>query len=201
MTDILNFWNTLYESSNTPWDLSTYATPFKTYLESPYAIKPCKTAVIGCGNGHECELFLDYNFSVTGIDFADIAIQNTAAKFVARGVYNTSAFTIKEDFFKLDLENEFDAIVEHTFFCAINPKLRYEYVRKVVSMLKPNGYFIALWWIMDKEDGPPFGVTQGQIFKFFQNNFDFELAYIPKDSHPSRFNSELFTVMRLAKKF
>ncbi len=200
MTDILKFWNSFYENKTTPWDLASYAEPFKTYLDSPYCIKSGHVGVIGCGNGHECDLLIDYNFTVTGIDFANQAIQNTQNKFKNKGVLNERGFTLQEDFFKLDLENYFDVILEHTFFCAINPKLRYDYVRKIVQMLKPDGYLIALWWIMDKEDGPPYGVTQSQIFKYFAKNFNIELAYVPNNSHKTRFNSELFTVMRLTDK-
>jgi len=176
--------------------LNGYAPPFRTFLNSPYAVAPGTVAVLGCGAGHECMLFASRGFRVVGIDFAPSAIAITRAKFGEAGILEKTGFVLNKDIFDLhEHYGKFDYVVEHTCFCAIHPSRRPSYALSVQNLLKVGGKLIALWWLLDKPGGPPFAVDRHEIFALFKNNFTFDIVYEPHDSVPGRSGHELFTVM------
>ena len=68
----------------------------------------------------------------------------------------------------------FDAVIEYTCFCAIEPSRRPEYAELVNNILKPKGLFIAILFPTDKteEGGPPFNVDILETIKLFGTHFD-----------------------------
>jgi methyl halide transferase len=194
------FWENLYRTNVTPWDLAGYAPPFRTFLNSPYAVPPGTVAVLGCGAGHECMLFASRGFRVVAIDFAPSAIALTRDKFAKVGILDQSGFVMQRDIFDLhECAGKFDYVVEHTCFCAIHPSRRASYALAVQDLLKIGGKLIALWWLLDKAGGPPFAVDKHEIFTLFKNNFSFDIVYEPQDSVAGRAGYELFTVMSRTK--
>lgn len=97
----LEFWENLYQTKKTPWDLGKPAPPLATFLQSPYAMAPGKMAVLGCGRGHECVLFAQKGFQVTGIDFAPSAVAETTQRLSAAGCLGTSGFLLQKNFFDI----------------------------------------------------------------------------------------------------
>jgi methyl halide transferase len=195
--DNIEFWESLYQSRNTPWDLGKPAPPLQTYLSSPYAIPPGRMAVLGCGRGHECLLFAQHGFEVTGIDFAPSAVQETAAKFTQAGCLGKTGFLLEKDVFNLhEYFGYYDYVVEHCLFCAIEPSRRRTYAWTVRDLLKPGGQFVALWWLVaERQGGPPFHVHKSEIFNLFRDSFLIDIAYEPKDSVNERQGQEFLTVM------
>lgn len=193
------FWEALYQTKKTPWDLGKVAPPLLTLLNSPYAMPPGKMAVLGCGNGHECVFLSSRGFEVTGIDFAPSAIASTMAKLQNNGTLGKSSFLLERDFFELqDYDHYYDYVLEHCSFCAIDPSRRRAYVRAVRDMLKPGGKFVALWWFLpDKKGGPPFAAHKTDLFELFGSYFSIDIAYEPKDSVSDRRGQEFITVMSL----
>jgi SAM-dependent methyltransferase len=194
--DDKEWWEKLYQSRRTPWDLGKPAPPLLTYLKSPYAVPPGRMAVVGCGHGHDCMPFLAKGFEVTGIDFAPSAIQSTFQKFHQAGVSGTRGFLLDRDVFEIhEYDGYYDYVLEHCFFLAIDPSRRRTYVMTVADLLKPGGKLIGLWWIVESKAGPPFTLTRDDIYALFDKQFTIDIAYAPNDSVASRRNSELFTVM------
>jgi methyl halide transferase len=195
--DKIEFWENLYRTKNTPWDLGKPAPPLLTYLTSPYAIPPGKMAVLGCGRGHECELFVRNGFEVTGIDFAPSAVQETVTKFNKLGCLGTTGFLLERDMFELnDYFGYYDYVLEHCFFCTIEPSRRRTYAWTVRDLLAPGGKFVALWWLVpERQGGPPYHVHKNEIFDLFQEAFSVDIAYQPKDSVADRRGQEFLTVM------
>jgi SAM-dependent methyltransferase len=198
--DNVEFWENLYQTNVTPWDLGQAAPPFKTFLDSPYAIPRGTIGVLGCGAGHECMLFAERGFEVVGIDFAPSAITATQQKFQSAGLLNKNAFVVQSDLFNLHhLNGRFDYILEHTCFCAIDPSKRRTYSYTVRDLLKVGGKLVALWWLLEKSGGPPFSVDESEIFNLFKDDFRFDILHRPNDSVPDRQNKELFTVFTRMK--
>lgn len=193
----IEFWENLYQTKKTPWDLGKPAPPLQTFLNSPYAVPPGRMAVLGCGRGHECRLFAESGFEVTGVDFAPSAIQETTAKLQAAGCLGKTGFLLQRDFFDLhDYFGYYDYVLEHCSFCAIEPSRRRSYAWTARDLLRPGGKFIALWWFLpDKKGGPPFHVEKGEIFDLFKDIFSIDIAYEPKDSVTERRGQEFLTVM------
>ncbi len=193
------FWDGLYRSGKTPWDLGRPSPPLATFLKSPYGLPPGKIAVLGCGHGHECMLFAKAGFEVTGVDFSHIAVQSTTKKFHEAGVLGSRGYLLERDFFSMhEYDHYYDYVLEHCTFCAIEPSRRRTYAWTVKDLLKPNGKFIALWWLMpDRKGGPPFAVHKDDIFELFDKLFKIEIAYQPQDSIKERKGQEYLTVMSL----
>lgn len=193
----LEFWENLYQTKKTPWDLGKPAPPLATFLQSPYAMAPGKMAVLGCGRGHECVLFAQKGFQVTGIDFAPSAVAETTQRLSAAGCLGTSGFLLQKNFFDIhEYYGYYDYVLEHCAFCAIEPSMRRTYAWTVRDLLAPGGKFISLWWLVpEKKGGPPFHVHKSEIFDLFREHFSIDIAYEPKDSVAERRGQEYLTVM------
>ncbi|MBI4532544.1 MAG: methyltransferase domain-containing protein [Candidatus Melainabacteria bacterium] len=194
--DNIEFWGQIYQTGKLPWDLGGPAPPLKTFLKSPYKVPPASIAIPGCGTGHDCLLFANHGFQVTGIDFAPLAIQATHQKFIDAGIAGTSGFLLQRNLFDLDeYDGYFDYVLEHAMFNSIEPTRRRSYVHAVYDLLKPGGKLIALWWVLDRPGGPPFGIAKDALFSLFGQFFSFDIVHTPTDSAPGRQGHELFTLM------
>jgi SAM-dependent methyltransferase len=194
--DHKEFWERLYQAGNPPWDLKAAAPPLVTFTKSPYMVPPGSLGVLGCGNGHDCMLFAERGFQVTGIDFAPSAIQNTYKLFLEKGVAGTTGFLLERDVFQMhEYDHYFDYVLEHNFFSSIDPSRRRTYAHRIHDLLKPGGKLIALWWTQDKPGGPPFGMSKDALYLLFGEFFTFDIVFEPNNSAPGRKGYELFTLM------
>ena len=83
----------------------------------------------------------------------------------------------------------FDWVFEHTLFCAIQPDQRPDYVQAVRRWLKPEGHFLAVYYIIPDKEGPPFGSTREEILERFSPFFNRLEDWVPR-SYPNRANLE-----------
>jgi SAM-dependent methyltransferase len=193
----IEFWENLYQTRKTPWDLGKPAPPLQTFLKSPYAVSPGRMAVLGCGKGFECLLFAQNGFEVTGIDFAPSAVEETTKRLHEAGLLGTKGYLLQRNFFDIhEYFGYYDYVLEHCSFCAIDPSMRRTYAWTIRDLLRPGGKFISLWWLVpDRPGGPPFPVHKGEIFDLFGHMFTVDIAYEPKDSVKERMGQEYLTVM------
>ena len=165
-------WEQKYESGETPWDLSG-PTPELVRLQSTLTGKGA-ALVPGGGRGHDALFLAQQGYEVDLVDFAPAALD--AALIVAASA-KLNIFAYRRDFFELPQtsfhRHRYDLIFEYTFFCAIDPARRAEYVEAMATMLKPGGLFIGLFFPLttDKE-GPPFVVDREQVEKLFRPYFE-----------------------------
>ena len=80
---------------------------------------------------------------------------------------------LHEDFFCLDDSHDgiYDLVLEQTFFCAIAPRQRKDYIQKVSRVLKPEGMLVGLFYNPNKEGGPPYNTTCEDIKIHFSKYF------------------------------
>ena len=182
MTDLSpKTWEEKYSNNRDPWNYRRPAPPFVNLLNSSRAPKPGRMAVLGCGTGHDAMLFAQAGFEVIGFDFA--------ANAIARATKTAQARKLKIEFlqrniFELEPEwhHSFDYVLEHTCFCAIDPKLRSQYVKVVEDLLVPSGQLIALFYTDTQTDGLPFGTKPEAIVDYFSPYFDIVLFKAAQDS-------------------
>jgi SAM-dependent methyltransferase len=122
---------------------------------------------------------------VVGLDIAPSAIQGARGfPAVAEEQY------IEGDLFELPLKlhRRFDWVWEHTCFCAIDPSKRRLYVEAVATALKPGGHLLAVFYLNPDRDGegPPFGVTPGELDAFFGADFELVREWQPGAAYPGR---------------
>ncbi|NCA21677.1 MAG: methyltransferase domain-containing protein, partial [Crocinitomicaceae bacterium] len=127
------FWQSRYENNQTGWDLGSASPPLVHYFNQ-LEDKNIKILIPGCGNAHEAEYLFNNGFqNVFVIDLAEAPLKN----FKSKAPEFPENQLIQGDFFIL--EDTFDLIIEQTLFCAINPELRNEYIKKTSNLLTENG--------------------------------------------------------------
>lgn len=191
------FWQQRYEQDSIGWDMGEVSPPLKAYINQlPESAKNQAVLVPGAGNAYEVGYLHEQGFTnVTLVDFAMAPIE----AFVKRYPDFPTEHLICADFFALSAEQyQFDWVLEQTFFCAINPSRRDEYVEQMAALLKPKGKLVGL--LFDKEFGreePPFGGTKAEYQQRFEANFEIDIIEPSYNSHPARQGSELFIKMRV----
>jgi len=191
-TENLNesYWSNRYETNSTSWDLNEVSPPLKEYINQ-LTNKNCSILIPGCGNSYEAEYLLQRGFTnITIIDIAPNLVEKLKLKF------NNNPFIqiISGDFFILN--KSFDLIFEQTFFCALVPSLRKEYVNKMHSLLKPGGKLVGLLFNRNFEEGPPFGGNINEYSSLFSNEFTFKVFDPCYNSFIKRKESELFIILQ-----
>lgn len=187
------FWESRYRENQMPWDLDEPAPPFVTLLkETLHDLPPGKMAVLGSGSGHDAALFAQHGFEVTGFDFATGAVARAQAR------YGKIATFVEADIFSLPPEytHTFDYVLEHTCFCAIHPSKRFAYVEAVKRLLKPQGQFLALFWMHQEWGGPPFKTTETEVRSLFEPTFDIQWHISAPNSIERRAGEEWLYLMQ-----
>jgi SAM-dependent methyltransferase len=185
-----NFWNDQYLAQSTGWDLGQVSPPLKAYIDQ-ITDKNIKILIPGCGNSYEAEYLLQQGFTdVNLIDIAPELVQRLQTKFKLNPHINI----VLGDFF--EHEGEYDLILEQTFFCALDPTLRKNYVEKMAKLLKNKGKIAGVLFskIFDIA-GPPFGGTIEEYQELFKEIFDFKVFDPCYNSYDKRSGNELFIVL------
>lgn len=180
------YWNDRYQNGLTGWDMHQVSPPLKSYIDT-LENKNISILIPGCGNAYEAAYLLEKGFkNISLIDISQHLVESLRTKF------KDSAINIfHEDFF--NHEGKYDLILEQTFFCAIDPSLRGEYVKKVFSILNSGGRIAGL--LFNKKttpQEPPFFATDKEYAKLFSEKFKFLIFEECLNSIAPRQGSELF---------
>ena len=102
---------------------------------------------------------------------------------------------IHQDFFIH--QESYDIIIEQTFFCALTPSLREQYVQHMHALLKPNGKLVGLLFNdVLNTDKPPFGGNKEEYEKLFTPYFHLTVFEPCYNSIKPRANRELFIIFK-----
>lgn len=181
------FWDDRYRRQLTGWDIGYPSTPLLEFIDQ-LSNKNLRILIPGCGNAYEANYLLEQGF--TNITLLDIS-----AELVARLKHKLNSPAIRilhGDFFQHN--GEYDLVLEQTFFCALDPGLRMNYVQKMYSLLAPGGRLAGVLFDRQFEGGPPFGGSRIEYEELFTKLFGqikMELCY---NSIPPRKGTELFFI-------
>ena len=186
-------WQKHYDENDLSWDLGEVAEPFVRLWEDD-VLSPGALMVPGCGQGHEVIYFAERGFRVTGIDFSPGAVKLLQESLDQKKL---EARVLHQDFFKLEAEHDgfYDALMEQTFFCAIHPDQRPEYVETASRVLKPGGLLFGLFYETGEEGGPPFNTSDADIRNHFSETFDIVRLEKCSFSNERRRDKEWLAVM------
>lgn len=180
------YWNDQYLSQTTGWDLGIVSPPIKAFIDT-LPDKNIRVLIPGCGNSYEAEYLLAKGFTnVTVIDIAPVVVEKLSRKFEN----NSNIRIIHDDFFHHN--EQYDLIIEQTFFCALHPSLRKAYVTKMHQLLKNNGILAGLLFNREFEKSPPFGGNRSEYEALFQSAFRIKKMEKCNHSYPARANTELW---------
>ncbi len=180
----MNFWEERYAKKETGWDIG-YANPVLIDFVLRSFPKETKILIPGCGNGYEVIELVRLGYSqITCIDIANQPVQSLLNSV------GSQAHIVLGDFF--ELKDSFDLILEQTFFCALNPTLRLQYVEKMHQLLYPAGTLAGLLFNVQFEKNPPFGGSKQEYLEIFAPQFEIRTLEPCLNSISPRLGSELF---------
>lgn len=182
-----DYWENRWQNADTSWDIGFASPAIVKYMET-FSNKDATILIAGCGNAYEAEFLLNKGFTnITLIDIAPNAVKILTKKFNQNKEINV----LCGDFFSH--QGKYDLMIEQTFFCAINPNLRPEYVSKSHELLSENGKIMGLMFNTHFiHDGPPFGGSVNEYEALFQDFFTIEKMEICYNSIPPRQGREVF---------
>lgn len=197
------YWSSRYQNGDNGWDLGKESAVLSSLIHHPDfpvadSIAKISLLVPGCGYGHDALWYARNGYHVTAVDFAPEAIDYVSWQAQQQHLPVTP---LERDIFTLhwDLAGTFDAVVEYTCYCAIDPRRREEYVSVLASVVKPHGIVAGLFFPVDDvvRVAPPFTVFPDDVVRQFEDaGFVLCSSDIPEQSHPARAGRELLMVFR-----
>ena len=181
------YWNSRYMNDDFGWDAGSITTPLKTYFDQ-LKNKSLKIMIPGAGNAYEAEYLFNKGFkNVFVVDFAEEPLKNIKAR-----CKDFPSSQLKQDDF-FNHNGQYDLIIEQTFFCAIDPKLRANYAKHMHALLSQKGKLVGVLFNTEFEkEGPPFGGNKEEYIKYFSPYFDFHTYELSYNSIKPREGRELF---------
>ena len=185
------YWSERYNSNKIGWDVGEITTPLKEYIDQ-LEDKNRIILIPGAGNSYEAEYLHNNGFkNVYVLDLAREPLDN----LLKRVPDFPEKHLLQGDFF--DLDRQFDLVLEQTFYCAINPKLRDSYVKKMAEIVVENGTLAGvLFQFPLTEIGPPFGGSKLEYQDRFSPFFKIQTLETAYNSIPPRENNELFFILK-----
>jgi SAM-dependent methyltransferase len=182
-----DYWSTRYQQQQTGWDIGYGSTPLVEYLQT-ITDKTIDILIPGCGNAYEADWLLQHGFEhVTLLDISPVLTAVLKERFKGQPIN-----IVTDDFFHH--QQQYDLILEQTFFCALDPALRERYVEHMHKRLLPGGKFVGVLFNRHFEGGPPFGGTKEEYELLFSKLLHIKKMELCTNSIPPRKGSELFFI-------
>ena len=178
----LEHWEDCYQKKDTPWDKGEPSPGLVDFLQDQRRLDLGSVCVPGCGMGHDALAWAAKGFQVTGVDLAPTAVEGARAN--ASDQPHACSFE-SANFLDDSPKLPFDWVFEHTFYCAIKPERRPDYLEAMKRWIKPSGFLLAVHYLIPDEDGPPFGTTRDEVFNRFSTDFELVKEWVPR-SYPNR---------------
>ncbi len=165
--DEVERWDARYRLDDTPWDQGRASQTVLRVVER-HLKSGARILVPGCGRGWEVEALGRLGFEVTGLDLSVTAatIGNSRLKNVDNATIQIGNFLAPPKAYF----GYFDAVVEHTCFCAIEPSDRKQYRDAAFSVLTPGGVLLGAF-LHFEGGGPPHGTNPDELNEVFGQHF------------------------------
>lgn len=184
------YWENRYRKGNTGWDLGHISQPLKTIIDK-IENKSSRILIPGAGNTYEVEYLLEKEFEdITVLDIALPPILYLRKRLKK----NKNVRIIHNDFFNHD--DNYDIILEQTFFCALESRFRESYIKKSYELLRENGYIEGVLFDFNLESNePPYTGSKEEYISLFEK--EFEIIHLSRclNSEKSRQGKELVIKM------
>lgn len=189
------YWSNRYEEGRTGWDIGYPSPAIIEYAEARIP-KTANILMPGAGNGHEAMWLYKQGWTnVNVLDFAQIPLeklQKTLPEFPEQQLIHNNFF---------EHQGSYDFILEQTFFCALTPNLRPDYVNQMRALLNPEGRLAGLFFNHAlTEKGPPFGGSIEEYRTHFGPYFEILKIEDARNSIKPREGSEWFFEFKIKDK-
>ena len=170
------FYEVIYRYFRAPWDIG--AREELVSLVESGRLKPCRAIDLGCGTGENAIYLAQQGFDVTGVDFAQAAIEKARGKAKDLGV--------PVDFLVDDLTDlhhvsgTFDFLLDYGVLDDLRLDQREPYLHNLLALTQPGSLYLLWgfeysmrWWenLIPFHDIP---FTPGEIEERFGKTFEIE---------------------------
>jgi SAM-dependent methyltransferase len=184
----MTYWDERYLSGNTGWDIGKVSPPLQQYFDQ-LRRKDLSILIPGCGNSYEAGYLREKGFTtITLLDISEVVMTRLSASF---GVSPGLRLVTGDFFHQL---GQYDLIVEQTFFCALDPSRRPDYVEQTARLLRPGGKLVGLLFDRDFTGGPPFGGHADEYRRLLEKKFGLITLAPCYNSIKPREATELFLI-------
>ncbi len=184
------YWEDRYRGNQLGWDIGYPSTPLKEYIDQ-IAARNTKILIPGAGNAYEAEYLHNQGFkNIWVIDLAPSALEN-----IKKRVPNFPEDQLIEGNF-FDHQEQYDLILEQTFFCALHPELRQQYAQHMNELLNPTGKLVGV--LFDdplNTEHPPYGGNREEYLRWFGPHFIIHTLQRCYNSIKPRQDRELFIIL------
>lgn len=173
---VKSFYNLTYRYFRAPWDIG--ARKELASLVGEGRIQPCRAIDLGCGTGANAIYLAQHGFDVTGMDYAQAAIEKAQARARAAGV---QVSFIVDDLTDLrHVTGTFDFLLDYGTLDDLRPPQREPYLRNLLTLTHTESHYLlwgfeypVRWW---EKFVPFFDVPfcPGEIEQRFGPYFDIE---------------------------
>jgi cyclopropane fatty-acyl-phospholipid synthase-like methyltransferase len=152
-----------------PWDIAGPQKPFVAV--SDQITSPALDA--GCGTGENALFFAAQGHRVTGIDFAQVAIERARRKAAERGL--SVEFLVKDALTLGDWRRRFRSVIDSGLFHVLSDERRQRYVQALGQVVEPGGR-LFLMCFSDEEPGTegPRRVSKAELYDAFAGGWEVE---------------------------
>ncbi len=170
------FYEITYRYFRAPWDIG--ARQELVSLVESGQIKPCRTIDLGCGTGENAIYLAQRGFDVTGVDYAEAAIDKARVRAKDSGV---QVNFIVDDLTNLrHISGTFDFLLDYGVLDDLRPRQRESYLRNMLRLTHSGSHYLLWgfeypirWW----ENFVPFfdvPFNPGEIEQRFSPYFEIE---------------------------
>ena len=149
-------WSARYELGSIPWDLGRAHPELETRLAlDPTLGTGSVGSVLVPGTGHDAAALAQAGWRVTAVDIAPAVEAALLRRLDADG-----ASVLIGDSLDLEVDEPFDLVFDHTFFCAIDPVDRPRFGSMAERVLTGTGSVISVVFPIGRpasDGGPPWG--------------------------------------------
>jgi len=187
------YWDEKYRGRQMGWDIGYASPPIVQYADQ-LTDKAMRILIPGAGNAYEAEYLWKNGFrNVHVLDWSVRALEGLKERVADF----PEEHLIRDDFFHHT--GQYDRIFEQTFFCALPPALRPQYVEHMAELLADEGKLVGvLFNIPLFEDHPPFGGNQEEYLALFERHLEVLKMEPCYNSIPERAGNEVFFMAKKA---
>lgn len=188
--DNADLWETRYRIGDTGWDRGESHPSLPAVLNRGWLLGDI--LVPGCGRGYDVQTIANLGgpCTATGIDIAPSALADAR-----KNRRHPNEFYHEFNLFKMadKTGDRFDAIWEHTCFCALHPEQRLSYVNSTAALLKTGGHLVGVFYLSTRDhgDGPPFKIPFADLRRCLELAYDILEVYPADPTYPGREGEEI----------
>ena len=223
-----SFWHKRWQEQRIGFHLDKVNPYLSKYWRRLGVAEQSRVFVPLCGKTHDLRFFHQQGLRVLGNELSTLAVQDfyteqqlNASKKVISAEKNTSEqskLTLWEspevdilcgDFFALKKEHlsDISAVYDRAALVALPAEMREKYVKKLLAVLpeKVSMLLLTLDYDENEKQGPPFSVTQEEVYRLYGEHFEIELLEVadisahsrsPRSQNMSYFNERVFLLTR-----